>query len=402
MNIANGLSWLSKPSILKNLFLSFIVFGLLIGASFPFVAQGFVEWKPGMKGGFAVLSVVAGLIIGLVNYWLINTILLSRLRNISEIADAISQKDISHKCDLVSHDLIGRIVDSFNRMSENLRATISEISDSSTQVSDAVSRMSSIFEETDQCLQAQQSQTEQVATAMNEMTATVQEVARNAEQAAAAATAADTEAKKGALIATEAIGGIDALVSKVEDVASVIEGLRSDSDNIGVVLDVIRGIAEQTNLLALNAAIEAARAGEQGRGFAVVADEVRTLASRTQESTQEINSMIERLQGKATSAFDAMQAARESAQHGAEQVENAAESLAEIAGAVSVVQSMNSQIASAAEQQRCVSEEINRSVIEISHSTEQTAAGTQQTASANDQLSQMANRLEVVMRGFKM
>lgn len=402
MNMMQSLSNVSKPSILRNLLLTFVAFGLVLGVIFPYVAESFVEWKPGMKVWFVTISVVAGLAIGVINFWLLNRILLSRLRRISEMANAIGNRDISHSCELVSHDLIGQLVDSFNRMADNLRSTISEISASSGQLTDAVGRMAGVSEQTDQCLRAQQSQTEQVATAMNEMTATVQEVARNAEQAAAAANEADSEARNGALIATQAIGGIESLVKEVERVAAMLDGLRADSDNIGVVLDVIRGIAEQTNLLALNAAIEAARAGEQGRGFAVVADEVRTLASRTQESTQEIHNIIENLQNKAVSAFDAVQSARDSANKGAEQVEHAAESLAEIAGAVSTVQSMNSQIASAAEQQRCVSEEINRSIIEISQSTEQTAAGTQQTASASEQLAQLAERLSSNIRGFKM
>ncbi len=195
---------------------------------------------------------------------------------------------------------------------------------------------------------------------------------------------------------------MDALGSKVEQVATVLEGLRADSDNIGVVLDVIRGIAEQTNLLALNAAIEAARAGEQGRGFAVVADEVRTLASRTQQSTQEINDMIDALQGKASSAVAVMEEARACASTGSEQVEKAAESLAGISGAVGIVSTMNSQIASAAEEQRAVSEEINNNITQINDATEQTAAGAQQTASASEQLTQLSLQLNNILGSFKL
>jgi methyl-accepting chemotaxis protein len=374
----------------------------MVGAAFPVLTQSFVDWEPGMQSWFFVVCITLGVLLGLVSYWLVNKILLSKLRQLSLVADAISNKDFSQSCDLQSDDLVGDILASFNGMTENLRNTFSEISASTDQLSEFSARLAKVSEETDQCLQNQQNQTEQVATAMNEMTATVQEVSRNAEQAATAATAADTEAKNGALIATEAIGGIDVLTEKVEQVATVLNGLRADSDNIGVVLDVIRGIAEQTNLLALNAAIEAARAGEQGRGFAVVADEVRTLASRTQQSTQEINNMIESLQNKAVSAVTVMEEARESAKTGVEQVENAAESLAEIAGAVSIVNSMNNQIASAAEQQRCVSEEINNNIIQINAATEQTAAGAQQTASASEQLIQLSVKLDGILSEFKM
>jgi methyl-accepting chemotaxis protein len=402
MNTSSILGRLSRPSILKNLFLSFTGFGLAIGIIFPLIAQQFVEWRPGMQAWFTVLSIIAGVSMGALNYWLTNRILLAKLRRMSEVADAISHKDISHKCDLVSHDLIGKIVGSFNLMADNLRSTITEIADSSAQLSEAVSRMSSISSETSQHLQSQQSQTAQITNAINEVTTTLREVARNTEQASVAANEASAEARNGALIATEAIGGTDLLVAQVEKVAGMLDGLRSDSDNIGLVLDVIRGIAEQTNLLALNAAIEAARAGEQGRGFAVVADEVRTLASRTQESTQEINNIIEGLQSKAASAYEAMQSARESAQKGAEQVENAAMSLAEIAGGVNTVQTMNAQIASATEEQRCISEEVNNNIIQISQGTDQSAAGVQQIASATQQLGQVASRLSAVMQDFKM
>ncbi|MFC1685278.1 methyl-accepting chemotaxis protein [Pseudomonadota bacterium] len=402
MNLSAGIRNFSKPSILRNLLLSFLGFGLVIGALFPFVTESFVEWRPDMRAWFVLLALATGLVIGLANYFLVNAILLSKLRRISEVAHAISDKDISHRCTLESHDLVGEIAESFNQMTDNLRTTLSELADSSGQLSSAVEHMTQIAEETDGCLRNQSSQTEQVATAINEMTATVQEVARNAEEAAVAATSAKDEASKGALVATEAIGGIDVLSNKVESVASMLEGLRADSDNVGGVLEVIRGIAEQTNLLALNAAIEAARAGEQGRGFAVVADEVRTLASRTQESTQEIQQIVENLQGKVTSAVDAMQSARDSAHQGSEQVENAAMSLAEIAGSVSTMQAMNTQIATAADQQRAVSEEINQSVIEINQGTEQSVAGAQQTAQESEQLGMLANRLSGLIQGFKM
>jgi len=402
MNLSTGIRNLSKPSILRNLLLSFMGFGLVIGALFPFVTEAFVEWRPDMRGWFVLLALATGLVIGLANYFLVNAILLSKLRRISDVAHAISDKDISHRCTLESHDLVGEIADSFNRMADNLRTTLSELADSSGQLSNAVEHMTQIAEETDGCLRNQSAQTEQVATAINEMTATVQEVARNAEEAAVAATSAKDEASKGALVATDAIGGIDVLSNKVESVASMLEGLRADSDNVGGVLEVIRGIAEQTNLLALNAAIEAARAGEQGRGFAVVADEVRTLASRTQESTQEIQQIVENLQGKVTSAVDAVQSARDSAHNGSDQVENAAMSLAEIAGAVATMQAMNTQIATAAEQQRMVSEEINRSIIEINQGTEQSVAGAQQTAQESEQLGMLANRLSGLIQGFRM
>lgn len=399
--IQNGLSGLAKRSILKRLFLSFIAFGLLMGGVFPLFAHWFVRWKSGMLGWFVVACIAAGLVIGLVNYFLVRRILLSKIQRLSEVADVIGRGDISQQCTMESHDAVGVIIASVNRMAGSLREMIGDISSSIGQLSDAAQRMNAVTNETEQCVREEQAQVEQVATAMNEMATTIQEVARNAEQARSAAAEADQQAKNGALVATEAIGGMDALAGRVDQVARVLEDLRADSDSIGMVLDVIRGIAEQTNLLALNAAIEAARAGEQGRGFAVVADEVRTLASRTQKSTEEIQGMIERLQSKTGAAVSAMGDAKTQAQGGVDQVEKAAECLAEIAGSVATISAMNTQIAGAVEQQGSVAEEINNNILAISHDVEQTAAGCQQAHSASEQVTQLTERIQVLVGIFK-
>jgi aerotaxis receptor len=255
-------------------------------------------------------------------------------------------------------------------------------------------------EQTNQGIYEQQTETEQVATAMNEMSATVQEVARNTAEAAHAAQNADEVAKAGALAATDSICGIDKLVDEVEQAAAVIRNLEQESNSVGSVLDVIRGIAEQTNLLALNAAIEAARAGEAGRGFAVVADEVRTLASRTQESTTEIDGMIARLQTEARGAVQAMEKAQGVAQTNSAQVTTLAESLAGISGAVQSIHEMNTQIATAAEEQGAVSEEINRNIVNISSLAEQTTSVSGDTAQAMNQLLVEAGQLREVVRQF--
>lgn len=391
-----------KPSILRNLLIASLAFGLVMGGMFPLFAQIFVDFKPGMLSWFIGACLVAGAVLGIVNYWLVNIILLSRLKRISEVANAISKNDVSSHCAMESDDLIGEIVSSFNRMSENLRNVIGEISGATTQLASAAEEMSAVTEEASRGVQHQQSEIEHVATAMNEMTATVQEVAHNAALAAQSAQQADKDAKKGALVATEALGGIDNLVNEMERASGVIQKLENESENIGMVLDVIRGIAEQTNLLALNAAIEAARAGEQGRGFAVVADEVRTLASRTQQSTQEIQQMIERLQVGAGDAVRVMHEARGMAKDSSDQVEKAAESLGEIAGAVAQINDMNTQIASASEEQSAVAAEINSNVSNIRHVADQTAAGAQQTASASDELARLSSQLQGLMTRFRM
>ena len=391
-----------KPSILRNLLIGCVSFGLIMGAVFPFFADFFVEWKDGMFGWFVASCLVAGVACGSAIYWLVHAVLLKRLKRISEIANAISQNDISHVCEMQSDDMIGDIVGAFNQMAANLRNMIGKISGATTQLAAAAEETSSITEDTSRGVQAQQAEIDSIASAMNEMTATVQEVARNAADASSAADKADREAKSGALVATEAIGGIDSLVAEVNSASSVIRNLEQESENIGSVLDVIRGIAEQTNLLALNAAIEAARAGEQGRGFAVVADEVRTLASRTQQSTQEIQDMILRLQDGAVNAVKVMEAAQGKAQSSSDLVEKAAESLAMIAGSVSSINDMSAMIASAAEEQSSVAAEMQSNMNNIREVADRSADGAQQTAQASEELARLAAEQQALMAQFKM
>ena len=391
-----------KPSILRNLLIGCMSFGLVMGSVFPIFADFFVEWKEGMYGWFYVACMVAGVGCGSAIYGLVHVLLLKRLKRISEIASAISENDISHTCDMESHDMIGEIIDAFNMMASNLRDMIGQISGATTQLAAAAEQTSTITDETSQGVQAQQAEIDSIASAMDEMTSTVQEVARNAADASNAADAADSEAKNGALVATEAIGGIDSLVTEVDQAASVIRNLEQESENIGSVLDVIRGIAEQTNLLALNAAIEAARAGEQGRGFAVVADEVRTLASRTQQSTQEIQDMIQRLQSGAGNAVKVMEGAQGQAQASSDLVEKAAESLASIAGSVSAINDMNTMIASAAEEQSAVAGEMQSNMRNIREVADRSADGAQQTAQASEELARLPAEQQALMAQFRM
>jgi len=336
----------------------------------------------------AVLALVAWLFTGF--YFSVR----QSIAQISEATDRLSDGDLTVQISLDSRDEMSRIAARFNAMSEKFNALIQQIISSATQLATASEEVSSVATESARNVERQRHETDQVATAINEMTATVQEVASNASSAAGAAANADNEARGGKSVVENTSQVISHLAAEIENASTVINEVEQDSESIGGVLDVIKGIAEQTNLLALNAAIEAARAGEQGRGFAVVADEVRTLASRTQESASEIETMIDKLQSGAHNAVEVMVKSREQAQTGVEQANEAAESLSAITRAVETINEMNTQIASASEEQSAVSEEINKNVTSISQISEQTASGSEQTTNAATELAQLASDLQ--------
>ena len=314
---------------------------------------------------------------------------------------AEGEGDLTRRLPAQGQDEIGQASSAFNAMMDNFQDIIAKVLDSTRRLGASSGDLSQITEQTNLGIDRQREEINQVATAMNEMTAVAHDVARNAQQGAGAAHGAFAAAQGGKQVVTRTIDAIDELNANIREAVETIRKLETDSQSIGAILDVIRTIAEQTNLLALNAAIEAARAGEQGRGFAVVADEVRSLATRTQKSTQEIQEMIERLQGASRKTAQVMEKARQQVETSVMSVTETGASLDEIHGAVGTINDINNQIASAAEQQSAVAEEINRNVTNISDAADQNAEGSNQTAAAADGLTRLAGELQQLVGRFK-
>ena len=319
--------------------------------------------------------------------------------NLREIARG--EGDLTRRLKAESQDEVGQLVGYFNTFMGKLQGIIQELKNHSSQVGAASEALASIAQQSLNSMEQQRSDTDQVATASNEMAVTVADVAQNAELASEAAGSANTAATNGSSVVDATISIINRLADDVSQGSEAVNRLREESQNVGTVLDVIRGIAEQTNLLALNAANEAARAGEQGRGFAVVADEVRTLASRTQTSTQEIQTMIESLQASAGQAVDIMERGKSTSEQGVTKAADAGAALSEISTAVTVISQMNTQIASAAEEQSVVATDMDRNITNISKTTEVNAEHSNQLASAGAELSETATHLQQLVAQFK-
>lgn len=310
-------------------------------------------------------------------------------------------RDLNLRADESGEDEMSHMARAFNTMLAEFQGLMRQVLNSSSQLSTASEELSAITDSTLRGVYKQQSESEQVATAMNEMTSTVQEVARHANDAADASQNADLSSRRGKDVVNNSVEGINQLANEVRNTASSIEDLDAESKNIGTVLSVISGIAEQTNLLALNAAIEAARAGEQGRGFAVVADEVRTLAQRSHESTEEIKGIIDRLQRKAQDAVSAMKKGEEQTGKSVELAKEAGGALDSITQAVATINDMNLQIASAADQQYSVAEEINRNISNITRVSGETSQAAQQTTETSHNLASLAVELQQMISRFK-
>jgi methyl-accepting chemotaxis protein len=347
-------------------------------------------------------SSIVALLVGLIASLLITRLIVKPLRSVIGIAQRIAAGDLSGHIEVSRRDEIGQLMLAMQQMGAGLSGIVSGLQAGIEQLATSAHSLSAVTEQTNREVSSQQQETEQVATAMNQMTATVHDVALNAEEAALAAQSADDKVDSGQAVVRQSLQRIEQLASSSASASHSIESLSAEIQNIGTVLGVIKSVAEQTNLLALNAAIEAARAGEQGRGFAVVADEVRALAKRTQQSTEEIERLVSSLRTGASASVAQIQSSGELVKLAVSDVLQTESALGSIASAVSMIQQMNQQIAAAAEEQTSVAEEINRSVTNIRASADQSAFAMRGNAASSIELASLGTELKGMVGHFRL
>ncbi len=348
----------------------------------------------------AVLTALA-LVIGLLASVVISRQITAPLALTVDLARRIAKGDLTVQARSARKDELGDLQNAMQEMAQNLNTLVQGIGNGVTQISTSAEKLSAMSEQTSAGVRQQKSEVDQVATAMHEMASTVQEVARNTTDASAAATLADQQARHGSTVVKQATVQISELAIAIEELGGAMNVLTQDSEQIGKVIDVIKAVAEQTNLLALNAAIEAARAGEQGRGFAVVADEVRSLAQRTQDSTKEIEALIVTLQQGTQAAATLMTSSRERTLDTVVLAQKAELAITEINQSIGTIQEMSLQISAAAEQQSAVADEINRSIVSVRDVADQSAVASEESAAATIELASLGQDLQRMTAHFR-
>ena len=372
------------------------------------VEQAYVGEEQAMQGELArnavAIAAATGLalLVGVLAAWLITRAVVGPLKRVIARAQRIAAGELGLEPEAPRNDEVGQLLQAMQHMAAGLSGIVSGLQQGIEQLAGSAQALSTVTEQTNREVGSQKEETEQVATAMQQMTATVHDVARNAEEAALAAQAADAKVDSGQQVVRQSMQRIEQLAAAAETASAGIDSLSAEIHTIGDVLAVIKSVAEQTNLLALNAAIEAARAGEQGRGFAVVADEVRALARRTRQSTEEIERLVASLRGNAQQSVAQIRGSTELVRLAVADALHTESALGSIAGAVSLIQQMNQQIAAAAEQQSSVAEEISRSVTQIRESADQAALAMQGNAQSSVELAQLGSDLKGMVGHFRL
>ncbi len=391
-----------QPSILRNVLFAFLGTGVLMASAFPFYASFFVEWKPGMLTWFVLGCVVAGLIMGAFNYAVMNWVLVTKLKRISQVAGAIAKRDLTFTCAMRSDDTLGEIIDNFNQMAEALRELIRHTSKLSDGVRGDATAMNAQADHIHHLVDELAGRTSQIDAAVMALDGAIGEIYARAEHASGQAQEAGRVALDGVSLARESLAGMERVHSTVNEATDFVQRLGKSSEEVGAIVSVIKAIADQTNLLALNAAIEAARAGEQGRGFAVVADEVRKLAEKTTEATAQIGAMIQNIQSETRQAVTAINNGMNEASTGVEHAQNVGQSLERIAAEVSGLSSSVREISGATGQQRAAVDQVRGNVQAISSLNDQTLDDSEQGVALAKSLASQAGSLDAAVKSFNL
>jgi methyl-accepting chemotaxis protein len=381
---------------------SFLGFGVLAACLFPFYAHFFVEWKPGMLPWFVLGCFVAGICIGFANYWVMNIVLVSKLRRISVVASSIASKDLSFTCSISSNDTLGEIIDSFNHMAQTLRELITQTSMLSGEVRNDSAAIRNQAGQIHANVNEQANLTARISSAMKDMTQSIDVVSNGSTHAAKQAHEAGEAANQGAAVAQRSVEAMQRIQGSVGATSGMVEKLSQSALDIGSTVSVIEEIADQTNLLALNAAIEAARAGEQGRGFAVVADEVRKLAEKTSQATGQIAAMIQSIQAETRQANQAMNVVLSDAQSGVDNARQTGEALDLITQRFEAVAGMVRDIAQATETQNTAVKGVCDNVEGIDSLNRQTLDNTLRGVEMANALASQSNALDETVKTFKL